>query len=320
MIIQRSVSLKNYSNYKIGGIAEYFLEVTSAKELKEGLKQWHKMALTDIPEPFLLAAGTKILIADDGYKGLVIHNKILGINRDGEGVTVGSGVAMFDLLEFCIENSLSGLEWAGGLPGTIGGAVRGNAGAFKGETKDVVASVNSINIKTLKITTRLRADCNFGYRNSFFKDKEGRDEIITDVSLRLTKGVVAEIIRKTDEPKEFRKNDHPMRYPSLGSTFKNIPYNSLPQVLKDQFKDVTKSDPFPILPVAKLLVLSDLKGIRVGNAQISEKQPNFIVNLGNAKANDVKALIKLAKDKVFKKFGVKIEEEIMYLGGDEYGR
>jgi UDP-N-acetylmuramate dehydrogenase len=314
MIIQKNVSLKEYSNYKIGGIAAYFLDVSSTEELIEGLRQWQEMKLTDVSKPFLLAAGTKVLIADTGYDGLVIHNNILGIKKDGEEIVSSSGVKVFDLLKFCEKESLSGFEWAGGLPGTIGGAVRGNAGAFKGETKDVVSRVKSVNINTLEIKIRLNQECNFGYRNSYFKTEEGRDEIITEVFLKLIQGNREEIIKKIEELEDFRKNNHPLEYPSLGSTFKNIPFDLLQENLKNQFGDVIKNDPFQILPVVKLLTLADLKGIRVGDAQISEKQPNFIVNLGNAKASDVKALIVLAKEKVFQKFGIRIEEEIMYLG------
>src|SRR3989344_2332986 len=141
---QKNVFLKDYSNYKIGGPAKLFVEVETTEELREILNSSKRTflsgggAVQDDKEKnvFILGGGTNVLIGDEGFDGLVIHNKIEGINIVADGLEAGSGVMIKDLLDFFIENSLSGLEWAGGLPGTIGGAIRGNAGAFKGETKD----------------------------------------------------------------------------------------------------------------------------------------------------------------------------------------
>ena len=305
--IQKNVSLKNYSNYKIGGNALYFLEINSKKELFEGLGQWKERGRI-----FILGKGTNILINEKGFGGLVIHNNILGIEKRGEEVVVGAGVLVSDFLNFCIDNSFSGFEWAGGLPGTIGGAVRGNAGAFKGETKDSVKEVESINLTTLEEKKRSNLGCEFEYRNSIFKKSAG-NEIIVSVAFGLKAGDKNLIKDKIQEKIDYRNLKHPMEYPSIGSTFKNIPIEKISGKLLEDLRQYIKDDPFPVIPVAKLLYLCDLKGKREGDAQISEKHPNFIVNLGNAKYKDVVFLINYAKQRIKEKFGITLEEEIMYL-------
>jgi UDP-N-acetylmuramate dehydrogenase len=244
---------------------------------------------------------------------LVIHNKIEGIEKEGDNLIVGSGTMVSDFLEFCIENSLSGLEWAGGLPGTIGGAARGNAGAFKGEIKDSVVEVRSLDIKNLEEKRRLNIECDFDYRNSIFKSGAGAGEFITHVVLSLEDGDEKEINEKILQKIDYRNNRHPMDYPSIGSTFKNIPLNSLSPQLQKEFAFFVKTDPFPVVPTTKLLALALLKGRRVGGAMISDRHPNFIVNVDNATAGDVKALIQIARDAIKAKYNIELEEEIMHL-------
>lgn len=315
-MIRRNVPLKDYSNYKIGGPASYFLEISSKEDLIKGLIEWKEISAGFSQEKkriFILGGGTNILISDNGFDGLVIHNNIGGIENSADGLVVGSGVLVSDILNYCIDNSLSGLEWAGGLPGTIGGAVRGNAGAFGGETKDSVKKVDSLNLNNLEELTRNNQSCLFGYRLSIFKKTEGENEIILKVILSFKKGD-RELIKKSIQEKiDYRAEKHPMEYPNIGSTFKNIPLQNIPENLINELSQYVKNDPFPVIPVAKLLYLCNLKGKRNGNAMISDKHPNFIVNLGNAKNEDVKKLIAFAKNEVLQKFNIELEEEIMYL-------
>lgn len=315
---QQNIPLKNYSNYKIGGSARLFAEVESTEELKEILRLAKSSAVDNIA---ILGSGTNVLISDEGFDGLVILNKIGGIvEGEGGNLTIGSGTLVRDLLEYCTENALTGLEWAGGLPGTIGGAVRGNAGAFKGEIKDIVVEVESLDLKTASNTAdalgekiRNNTQCQFAYRNSIFKSGDGVNEFITHVTLVLTLGDKKEIEEKIQQKIDYRNNRHPMEYPSLGSTFKNIPLDSLSHELQKEFSSFVKTDPFPIVPTTKLLALCDLKGKRLGGAMISDKHPNFIVNIDNANAGDVKSLIEIAKQAVKEKYGIILEEEIVYL-------
>jgi UDP-N-acetylmuramate dehydrogenase len=307
--VQQNVSLRDYSNYKIGGPAKLFVEVGSTEELKEILSAKQNKGL----ELFILGGGTNILIGDEGFAGLVIHNKIEGINVLEDGLEMGSGLMIKDLLAFCIENSLSGLEWAGGLPGTVAGAIRGNAGAFKGETKDNILEVRSVDIKTGEGKVRTNSECEFGYRKSIFKTGEGVNEFITSAVLGFTKGDKEEIRQKIQQKIDYRINRHPMDLPNIGSTFKNIPLDGLSSDLQKEFAGFVKTDPFPVVPTAKLLALAGLKGRRVGGAMISDKHPNFIVNLNSAKSDDVKTLIGIAKEAVKEKYGIYLEEEIQYL-------
>ena len=314
MTLQRNVSLKEHSNYKIGGNALYFFEVSSIVSLKDGLSEFYREVGGKNKFPiFILGSGTNVLIDDKGFDGLVIKDEIKLIGpREGRVLKVGAGTLVDELTNFCIENSLSGFEWAGGLPGTIGGAVRGNAGAFKGETKDSVGRVWSINLENFEESERSSDECEFNYRTSVFKTN-AKSEMIISVEFKLQDGDGETIRKLTQEKIDYRRQRHPLEYPNIGSTFKNIPLEKVPKEVIELFAQSIKNDPFPILPAAKLLAMADLKGKRVGDAQISEKHPNFIVNLGNASSEDVKALIKIAKETIRDKYHIELEEEIYYL-------
>lgn len=304
MTIQQNIPLKNFSNYKIGGLAKFFVQINTQQELDD-------IDFSKYKNIFVLGGGTNVLFPDDGFDGLVVRNNIKGIVQKNNELHLGAGEQIEDILSFCIQNSLSGLEWAGGLPGTIGGAVRGNAGAFKGEIKDSVLEVRSFNIRTKKFTSRNNKQCEFGYRMSFFK--KNPDEVITLVILKLTKGDKSLIEQQTQEKIDYRNLKHPMDYPNIGSTFKNIPLDRVSDKQKEEFAAFIKNDPFPVVFVTKLLALAGLKGKKEGDAQISEKHPNFIVNLGNAKSSDVLQLVQLMKKTIKSKWGIDLEEEIQIL-------
>ena len=309
MILKHSIPLKKYSNYKIGGIAEYFFEFKSREELIQALQDYKEIDPM-LKNVFILGKGTNILFGDGDYKGLILKNSVNFIERAGETVNVGSGVLMDELLAFAIQNNLSGLEWAGGLPGTVGGAVRGNAGAFGGETKDNILEVESMDIHTLQNKKRNKNECKFGYRQSVFKDGIGKEEVILSAKFKLKKGD-GEIIKKSTQEKiDYRIDRHPRNYPNIGSTFKNIPVEKVGDKVLEEFKSSIKQDPFPVLPAAKLIAMSGLVGEVAGGAQISTKHPNFIVNIKNAKAMDVISLIGIIKKRIKAKYQVTLQEEI----------
>ena len=313
--ISSNILLSDFSSYKIGGPAKYFAEATSVEDLTDILNQWREIAKDSqvADRVFILGGGTNVLIDDRGYDGLVILNKIKYIKLDNSQIRVGAGVLIEDVLNFCIENSLSGLEWAGGLPGTIGGAVRGNAGAFGGETKDLVFEVASLDSKTLEINKRNNSESRFGYRNSFFK--KNPNEIITEVTLDLKTGNREEIEKQINEKIEYRRQRHPniTDQPNIGSTFKNIPAEILPESVLEEFKEKIKTDPFPVLPVVKLISGTGLTGERVGDIMVSPMHPNYLVNVGNGSSRDVLSLVAKIKDRVNEKYAVKIEEEVSYI-------
>lgn len=314
--INKQVLLKELSHYKIGGPIEYFLDIHSLKELKDGLFLWKKNCekiKLNWKKIFIIGEGTNILFHDKGFSGLIIRNSIKYIKKEGLTLEIGAGIPVSELNDYCIKNGLSGLEWAGGLPGTIGGAVFGNAGAFGGEIKDNIVSVTSYNFSVDKTIERKKENCLFGYRNSIFKKNKNK-EIILSVKIEFKRGDKNEIRKQTEDKIDYRKQRQPLEYPNIGSTFKNIDLAVAPTKLIDEVKDQIKTDPFPVIPVAYLISLAGLKGKRDGDAMISEKHPNFIVNLGNAKSANVKRLIRLVKRVLKSRFGVEPETEIIKAG------
>lgn len=314
-MFRSAVNLTAHSNYKIGGIARYFYIAKNVEGLKKAAERAKKAKLNT----FILGGGTNLLISDRGFDGLVLKPEIKKLEIEKLGnkeilVKAGAGVLVSKLLNFSISKSLSGLEWAGGLPGTVGGAIRGNAGAFGGETKDLIAEVVSLDIsgKTLKIVRRNNKECRFGYRNSVFKINDGR-EIIMETTFVLKKGDKKAIRDAIEEKIRYRQERHPMEYPNIGSIFKNTGAKNVPEKWRNIFAAKIKNDPFPVLPTAVLLAEAGLKGVSCGGAMISPKHPNFIVNVGGASAEDVKKLISLAKITIKTKFGVELEEEIQHV-------
>lgn len=307
MQFQENVPLSHFSNYKIGGPARYFFDAKSATELSEVMREW-RGPKKNAPI-FVLGGGTNLLIDDKGFDGLVVRPNFTFIEIDGDRIRVGAGVAMADLLGAAAEAGLSGLEWAGGLPGTVGGAIRGNAGAFQGEIKDAVESVESFDSIGRKETVRTNAQCRFGYRASVFKEKKG-GEVICAATLALKKGKKRDIRRTTEEKIRYRTERHPIEYPNIGSIFKNVDVKNIPAKTVPRVQAVVKTDPFPVVPAAYLISEAGLKGVSFGGAMISPKHPNFIVNVLHASASDVRHLIALAKLEVKKQFGVQLEEEV----------
>lgn len=303
---KKNVPLKRYSNYKIGGPARYFFAPTTLTELRTALD----IARKENFKVFFLGSGTNLLIHDKGWDGLVIMPRINVLRAKSKEIEVGAGVLMADLLKFAARKKLSGLEWAGGLPGTVGGAIRGNAGCFGGETKDAIVSVKSVEVKTGKVRTRTRQACRFGYRTSIFKEESGKEVIVSAV-FKLSPGETKKILAAAGEHIAFRQARHPLEYPNVGSIFKNVDLKYVPVGKRQRFAAVVKKDPFPVVPAAYLISEAGLKGVTRGGAMVSTKHPNFIVNALDASSEDVKELIALVKKRVQKKFGLKLEEEVI---------
>jgi len=301
---RKEVPLSQFSNYKIGGNARSFFDAKTVTEIKEALSVQKKEE-----HLFILGGGTNILFADAGFDGLVLKPSLCEIAVDGNTIYAGAGVLIDTLLRVAEENSLSGLEWAGGLPGTFGGALRGNAGAFGGEIKDSVISIKSLQAKSLEEITRQCNDCKFRYRSSIFREK-GNEEIICGATLELTKGDRKKIRESTYEKVKYRNKHHPMEHPNIGSMFKNVPIEMVSSDFIRKIKHVIKIDPFPVIPAAYLISETGLKGVSYGGAMISPKHPNFIVNVLSACSEDVRALLALVRSEVFKKFSVLLEEEV----------
>jgi len=280
--IKVNVLLKNYTTFRIGGRAQFFFVAKEKKELIKAIKVAKKFKLPF----FILGGGSNILVSNRRFDGLVI--KILNTKYKilNTKIMAEAGTRLGQLVSATVNAGLSGLEWAIGIPGTVGGAIWGNAGAFKNSMQNVVKAVEVLDSKTLKIKKFKNKDCKFSYRESIFK--KNSNLIILSVTFQLKKRNKKQIKEKMQECLNYRKEKQPLNLPSAGSVFKNPPGFS----------------------AGELIQKCGLKGKRVGNVKISEKHANFIVNLGGGKAKDVKKLIKIIKNKVKNKFGITLEEEI----------
>ncbi len=306
--ILQNIPLKNYTTFKIGGPAKFFVAVKKEEELKEALG-WAKENGQPV---FILGSGSNILISDVGFAGLVIKMENKDFSATGEKVLAGAGIILSDLIEKCRQKNLMGLENLAGIPGTLGGAMRGNAGAWGEEIGKLIASVayfdQNFNYKKLN-----HAECQFSYRQSIFKTKP--DFIIWQVELNLKFGEAAAIQEKVKEILAQRYKNQPTK-PSAGCVFKNIKGEKFKDFLKNN-PNIKLPDKFLVnqaLPAAWLIEECDLKGQKIGDAQISEKHANFIINLGQATADNIIKLISLMKSRVRDKFEVQLEEEIQLVG------
>lgn len=294
--------------YRIGGKARFFFEPQNAREIEAAVK-W----AFDRNVPFLfLGAGTNMLFSEKRYDGLIMQYVKKEIRRESDGIRISAGTPMSDAVDFFATQGLIDLSWAGGLPGTVGGAVFGNAGCFGEEIKDGIIEVESIAYDRTsgKVAPRVRsaADCMFAYRNSVFKRFGG--EIITSVLVRATQGDAAAVRVAVRSHIEYRQRFQPIEYPNAGSTFKNIPLASVTEEIRCEFADVVKVDPIPVIPVAAVLSQLGLKGKRIGGAEISAKHPNFFINRDKATFSDIIDLISLAKRMTLQRYGIVLEEEI----------
>ena len=276
--------MRNHTSFKIGGNADLFVSVVNEDELKEALNY---AKLKNLPIT-IIGNGSNLLVSDNGIRGLVIKIDIQFLkienNKKDIVVTVGSGNKIMALGIQLKEKEISGFEELSGIPGTIGGAVFMNAGAYGKEMKDMVVSTKCMN-REGKVFELSNEEQKFEYRSSIFNKKE---YIILDTKLKLQSGKKEDIEQKMKEYLNKRKEKQPLEYPSAGSTFKR------------QEGIIT----------AKLIDDCGLKGYKIGGAMVSEKHAGFIVNTGDATAKDVIDLIKYVKDKVYEKYGVEIEEEI----------
>jgi UDP-N-acetylmuramate dehydrogenase len=308
----RNVPLAEHNTYGIGGKADILVEVSTKDELKDAI---YLANYNHIPY-YILGGGTNVLISDNGFLGIVIKNKILEMIFDKEKnqVFAGSGVPMGALINRAKKEGLSGLEWAAGLPGTLGGAIFGNAGSCGSSISESIDFVEVLDVVDLSFKIILKDQCGFMYRESTFKNS---GYIIVGAMLKLKKDDPVSIMNKMAENFLFRKKYQPLSSKSEGCVFKNIELSQKENLPIKIWKEIPEFSVFVkkgMIPAGFLIDRAGLKGFRIGNAMVSERHANFIVNLGNASAKDIHKLINEIKNKVFKKFGVELEEEVRFVG------
>ena len=274
----------DHTTFRIGGPAEVFVMPESYEQIAWVIRQCRQEA---IPY-FILGNGSNLLVSDHGYRGVIIQlDRNLGeITVNGMEIRAAAGALLSTIA--ARRASLSGFEFAGGIPGTLGGAVTMNAGAYGGEMKDVLKEVTVMNQDGEIL--RIPADkLELGYRTSIIKTA---GYIVLEAVILLKKGNIEEITALSRKLSAQRIEKQPLEYPSAGSTFKRP---------EGYF-------------AGKLIMDSDLRGYRVGGAQVSEKHCGFVINTGGATAEDVSTLMKNVTDIVYEKFGVKLEPEVKFLG------
>ena len=289
MEFKRGVPLKKFTTFKTGGLADYFCAPESETELKESLAFAKKKQLPVA----VIGSGSNVLFPDNGYKGLVIQlsdalNWIeVNSQKNNQLVRVGAGVSLQKLVRFLSQRGLSGLEFMAGIPGTVGGAVMMNAGAWGEEIGNFINEVKVIDRSGKELILKPNK-LKFGYRRSSLAKKRW---IATEVIFKLQKGRKKEIQAKIKEYQDARKKRHPLGLPNFGSVFKNPPGYFAGKLIED----------------------AGCKGLQIGQAQVSNMHANFIVNLGKAKTKDALDLISAVKTRVKEKHKILLEPEVIIM-------
>lgn len=304
--IQENIILAPYTTFRIGGPAKYFVEVGSEEELLEALNFAKKNNL----EFFILGGGSNLLVSDNGFNGLIIWLRVTGYELRDNFFEVGAGTLLSSMINLAAKNNLTGIKWAAGIPGTVGGAVRGNAGAFGGCMQDLVESVKVFDTRKMQAVTYNKEDCKFNYRSSIFK--ENPQLIILSSIFKLNPGDKYEIQKKIKEIIKKRSLKYPAEN-SAGSFFKN-PIVENKELVGEFERDQGIKCKDNKLPSGWLIEQVGLQGKKIGGAMVSEKHANFIVNTGGATAEDVIMLSCLVKQQVRDKFRIELKEEVQYLG------
>lgn len=309
--------LAKHTTFKIGGPADFFITVDEIDKLVALLKFLDGDGISY----FILGGGSNMLVGDEGYQGVVIQCRMQNVECRMDKIVADAGCVTVELARQSIKAGLTGFEWGVGVPGTIGGAVRGNAGAMGGEMKDVVEKVEVY--RSGEVIELTNHQCHFGYRESVFKHHTA---VILRVTLQLKKmeDVSGEAggMKKALELIQYRNKTQPQGWASTGCIFKNVELlgehgepnrvrllehfdNHDPKV--QQFLHVGK------ISAGWLVEQVGMKGAKVGQAEVSPQHGNFIVNLGGASATDVKTLIEKIKEQVYDRYGIELEEEIQII-------
>lgn len=318
MQIQNDFPLNKILWYKIGGTAKYFITCVIREDILEALEFIEKKSIEKI---FVCGLGSNLIFSDEYFDGAVIRIATNGnandirITEDGL-VEVFAGVVLDDLIKFSFEQSLTGLEWAGGLPGTVGAAVRGNVGAYGGEIKDTIFSADVLDCSTPSpvFKTLTKDELQFVYRGSIVKSH--KKMVVVSARFKLQKATNEDLEKAREiynKNIQSRKDKHPLEYPNCGSVFKNLrEKEKIEKVLSiyPEFRENVEKKWYGKVAVASLIEKLGLKGYRIGDAQVSEKHALFIINLGNAKAADVRSIISEIQEKFQKTFGFYLEVEV----------
>lgn len=278
--------MSRHTTFRVGGEAECMAVVETKEELSQLVSYLGRIE----QDYFVLGNGSNLLVGDKGYRGIILKMgpRLSAVGVEKDHIAAGAGALLSRVAAAARDAGLSGLEFAAGIPGSIGGAIVMNAGAYGGEMKQVVKMVRVMD-KEGEILTLDNDTMEFGYRTSIIRD---RPFIVLGVVLKLTPGNKDEISAKMEELMKQRKSKQPLEYPSAGSTFKR------PEGYY----------------AGKLIMDAGLRGYRIGGAQVSEKHCGFVINAGGASAADIREVIEEVQERVRDRFHVRLEPEVIFLG------
>ena len=278
--------MSRHTTFRIGGEAACFIRISSEEQLRKLIPYFENVGV----EYFVLGKGSNLLVGDKGYPGVIlqISDACQQIEAEENRLQVQAGAALSKVALFAMERGLEGLEFAAGIPGTVGGGVVMNAGAYGGEMKQVVESVRVLSSEG-EILTLDNDTMEFGYRTSIIRN---RNFTVLSVTFRLREGNREEIRARIEDFQKRRMEKQPLNYPSAGSTFKRP---------EGYF-------------AGKLIMDAGLRGFQIGDASVSDKHCGFVVNVGKATARDVTDVIEEVQERVRERFGVSLEREVIYLG------
>ena len=284
-------SMAEHTTFRLGGPADYFVTPSEPQALAQGIALCRQAG---VPY-YIIGNGSNLLVGDQGFRGVIFH-----ISRGMDSITcteqedrlilvAGAGALLARAARLVSDKGFAGFEYATGIPGSIGGAVMMDAGAYGGEIKDSLQWADVLDAETGETKRLLTEELRFGYRHSIIMEK---DFIVLQACFAFERGDAEEIARLTAELSDKRKANQPLDYPSAGSTFKRPTGYFAGKLIQD----------------------SGLKGFKVGGAQVSEKHAGFVINTGNATAADVRELIRQVQDRVYEKFEVRLETEVRFIG------
>ena len=280
------------SSFKTGGKASYYITAVSADEIARAVTAARRLKIPF----FVIGGGTNLLISDNGFAGLIVKVEVTGLKlRSETEIECGAGEELKALIDFAVKNSLTGLEFAAGIWGTVGGAIYGNAGAYGGEMGNAVSEITLVDAKGQLKTVPAKYG-RFAYRDSYFKKSR---EVIVSAILKLEKGRKKAIKQKISEILAKREEKYCNLGNSAGCFFKNIP---------------DPKEPHGKLSAGRLLDEAGAKELQVGGAKVFERHANIIVNKDHATSKDIRRLADIMKERVRTKFGVELTEEIVQIG------
>ncbi|MFH1979306.1 MAG: UDP-N-acetylmuramate dehydrogenase [Patescibacteria group bacterium] len=311
--IQKNIFLAPYTTFKIGGYAKYFAEPKDLVEIRD-LSRWAKNKDISV---FVLGGGSNILFSDNGFGGLVMRVQNLEFEVNGLEIVTGAAVPLAKLFLESVRLGLSGLEWAVGIPGTIGGAVAGNAGAFGKSIADAVKSVEVFDVEKLEVVDYKIGDCGFAYRDSIFKNNSNL--IINRVTLRLRQEELCVIRERIKEYAEQRATSFAQNQKCAGCFFKNIEWKGAgvdKKYLLKKFPELKQFASKSKIPAGFLIEFLGFKNKKMGEAMVFDQHANFILNTNNATAEHIIMLTGLIKNKIYSRYGFVLEEEVQLIGFD----